>query len=326
MADASVGDGTGGGPTGVAAGHGSPGGRDTVAERVYSKIAEYTAATVIGVSRSDATVDVAQYRDGIALRVRTPLPVPALDDTVAIGAGRARSGPGRRDPEHPARSDQQAVGQGRGACGCHRDRRGHRPTEKSEMTDSALQRVVRRETHSPRTVAMIIAVVIVILALLYLALEVVLSLLGQPALLVSPGAMMQWLVDLPVAQPAALIIAGGIVLALIGLVLVVLALAPGHLAKHRMQDGERAVVVDNGVIAAAVAQHVSEETGLAREDITVGVSHRTVDVTLRPAPGIPLEEAEVKSAVIAELDAYQLTPAVKPRVRIVRAKESEDDR
>ena len=51
------------------------------------------------------------------------------------------------------------------------------------MSTPAFRRIVRRETHSPRTVAMIIAVVILILALVYIGVEIVLHLLAQPALL-----------------------------------------------------------------------------------------------------------------------------------------------
>ena len=47
------------------------------------------------------------------------------------------------------------------------------------MTTPAFHRIVRRETHSPRTVAMIIAVVILILALVYVGVEIVLDLLSQ---------------------------------------------------------------------------------------------------------------------------------------------------
>ena len=56
------------------------------------------------------------------------------------------------------------------------------------MSTPALRRVIRRETHSPRTVAMFVAVVLLILALAYVALEIVLSLAAQPALLVGPAA------------------------------------------------------------------------------------------------------------------------------------------
>ncbi|WP_417540360.1 DUF6286 domain-containing protein [Microbacterium maritypicum] len=193
------------------------------------------------------------------------------------------------------------------------------------MSTPVLRRVIRRETHSPRTVAMFVAVVLLILALAYIGLEIVLSLAAQPALLIGPAAAGGWLVGLPTAQPAGLVIAGSVVLALIGVIFIVLAITPGRLSKHVLDGGGRAVVVDNGVIASALAQHLAEETGLARDSITVGVGHRTVDVTVRPGIGIPLDKADVASAAEAELQTYRLAHRVRTRVRIERPAEKEDE-
>lgn len=192
------------------------------------------------------------------------------------------------------------------------------------MSSPALRRVVRRETHSPRTVAMFVAVILLILALAYIGLEIVLSLAAQPALLLGPASAAGWLVGLP-TFPAGLVIAGGVVLALIGAVFIVLAVTPGRLSKHTLEAGDRAVVVDNGVIASALAQHLSDETGIARDDITVGVGHRSVDVTVRPGAGIPLEKSDVQSAAEAELASYRLTRSIRTRVRIERPTEKDDE-
>jgi hypothetical protein len=191
------------------------------------------------------------------------------------------------------------------------------------MSTPAFRRIVRRETHSPRTVAMIIAVVILILALVYIGVETVLHLLAQPALLVGPAAAFAWIIGLPTAQPTWAVVAGGIVLAVIGLVFVFLALAPGRLPKHQMTWADRAVVVDNGVIASSLAQLISDETGIARDNISVGVSHRKVDVTVTPGPGVPLDAERVRELAETEIATYQLTPPVKTRVRTLRRQESE---
>ncbi|MFB4349115.1 DUF6286 domain-containing protein [Microbacterium sp. CR_7] len=193
------------------------------------------------------------------------------------------------------------------------------------MTSPALRRVVRRETHSPRTVAMFVAVILLILALAYIGLEIVLSLLAQPALLLGPAAAAGWLVGLPTAQPAGIVIAGSVVLAIIGLIFIWLAVTPGRLSRHTIDAGDRAVVVDNGVIASALAQHLAEETGLARGDVTVGVGHRSVDVTLRPGVGIPVDKAAVQSAAEAEIETYRLTRSVRTRVRIERPTQEDDE-
>ncbi|MCI1018981.1 hypothetical protein HWD99_10120 [Microbacterium sp. C5A9] len=75
---------TGGGPAGVATGQATVPGRVDVKERVYRTVTEQASATLIGVPRGDVKVDVAEHPGGIAVRIATPLPVPDLDDTVAI--------------------------------------------------------------------------------------------------------------------------------------------------------------------------------------------------------------------------------------------------
>ncbi|KAA9106504.1 DUF6286 domain-containing protein [Microbacterium rhizomatis] len=194
------------------------------------------------------------------------------------------------------------------------------------MSTPAYRRIVRRETHSPRTVATIVVAVLLILALLYAGVEIVLGLLAQPPLLVSPGDAAAWIVGLAGAQPAGAVIGGGVVVAVLGLVLLVLGVAPGRLPKHEMAVDGRAVVVDNGVVASSLAQRISEETGILRDDITVGVSHRSVDVTVRSGFGDPYEVAPIAAVVDAELERYALVPAVTPRVRVTSPPERRESR
>lgn len=186
------------------------------------------------------------------------------------------------------------------------------------MTDAVLRTVVRRETHSPRTVAMIVVAVLLLLVLAYAAVEIILNLIGQPALLVAPGEALNAVVAAPTALLPVAFIVGGIVLALVGVLVLVLALKPGRLSRHEMAWGERAVVVDNGVVASAVAQHLSNESGIARDDIVVGVAHRSVDVTVRPPVGIPVDEAELRRLVEEEVTSYKLSPAVRTHLRVQR--------
>lgn len=186
------------------------------------------------------------------------------------------------------------------------------------MTDTVLRTVVRRETHSPRTVAMLVVVVLLLLALAYAAVEIILNLTGAQPLLVSPGEALNAVVAAPTALMPVAFIVGGIVLAILGLIVLVLALKPGRLSRHEMEWGERAVVVDNGVVASALAQHLSNESGIARDDIVVGVAHRAVDVTVRPPVGIPVDEAQLRRIVDEEVAAYKLTPGVRTHLRVER--------
>jgi len=78
----------GGGPTRVAAEPPpSHPGRIDIAEGVLVKVAREVSADTVGVDRGQVSVDVAESHGGIAVRISTPLPIPALDDTIAIQAG-----------------------------------------------------------------------------------------------------------------------------------------------------------------------------------------------------------------------------------------------
>lgn len=192
------------------------------------------------------------------------------------------------------------------------------------MSNPVLTRALRRETHSPRSAATAIVAVIIMLVLAYLAVEIILDLAGQPALLVSPGALLAATADVSTFAPGA-VGAAGVVLALAGLVLVILALGPGRLAKHAMTLDDRAVSVDNGVIASSLAQRVSDELGMDRRRVEVGVGHRSVDVAVRPVLGVQIDSDEVRAIVDDELASYRLARTLSTRVRIERSSDREID-
>jgi hypothetical protein len=165
------------------------------------------------------------------------------------------------------------------------------------------------------------AVVLAVLALAYVGTEIVLSLFSQPGLLLSPAAAGTWLSGLPDQQPAWAIVTVSLLLALLGVVFIVLALTPGRLPKHQLTRTGRVVLVDNAVIAAALAQHVSDHTGIARDRVTVGVSGRVVDIVVTPDAGVPVSEETIRELIAAELDVYQLVRPVKTRVRTAQQRE-----
>lgn len=173
--------------------------------------------------------------------------------------------------------------------------------------DRTLARVQRRETHSPRSTAMVVAVVLMIALIAYLGVETVLVMAGAPALVAAPADLLR---GLSAASGTAMTAIGAAV-ALVGAILVVIAITPGRRAKHTMAavDGT-IVVVDNGVIATALAQHLSDALGIDRRRLTVGVGHRRVDVTVRPETGLGIDLDEVRALSEAELATYRLSPSV----------------
>lgn len=184
------------------------------------------------------------------------------------------------------------------------------------MANTVLNRVVRRETHSPRTVVTVIVLVLVIAAAVYAGVEIVLRLIGSAPLLVSPGAALDWLIGVPALQPQGALVAGSVVVALVGIVLIWLALSPGRLPKHRIGDSRHAVVIDNDVIASAVAECVRRELDLPKNGVVVGVGHRTADVTVRPEFGREVDKARVRSVAQAEIAGYDLSPRLTVRARV----------
>ncbi len=193
------------------------------------------------------------------------------------------------------------------------------------MSNTVLQRVVRRETHSPRTVAAVLVLVTVSAAAVLAGIEIVRDLAGRDPMLLSPGAGLQWLADLPQAQPAGAVIAGGAIAVAVGLILIWLALAPGRRPKQAMAGCSTAVVCDNGVIASSIAEQVRRTFDLARGAVVVGVGSRSIDVTARPEPGQSIEKARLRRTAEEELARYDLSRTLTVHVRIAKPIDEEGD-
>ena len=182
-------------------------------------------------------------------------------------------------------------------------------------TSSTYARITRRETHSPRSLLAIVLAVILIVVFAWVGTEVVLALLALPALLVAPKDMFTSVLGL-VDAPAGIVVAAGIVAAVLGIILIIVALAPGRRARHVLETDRAAIVVDNEVIASALARHAAYAGNVDPDNTSVSVSHRRATVYLTPASGTPVNRDEVSEAVTRQLDSYGLTPGVRATVRI----------
>lgn len=181
-------------------------------------------------------------------------------------------------------------------------------------------RILRRETHSPRSVLAVTLAVIAILVLAWVGTEIVLALAGQPALLIAPLELFTAALSL-VYAPVWIVATAGILCAVIGLILVIIALSPGRLHRHVIDTERAATVVDDNVIASALARHASNAGNVDPDNATVSVSHRRADVRLVPTAGVPVNPGQVAQAVTEQLDSYGLRPPVSARVRVAeRAK------
>ncbi|MEA9986143.1 MULTISPECIES: hypothetical protein [Subtercola] len=177
------------------------------------------------------------------------------------------------------------------------------------------RRLLRRETHSPKSGLAIVLAVIAILMLVYVGTECVLRLLGQPALLVAPARLAQAVIDAP-TYPAGALIAGGIVAAVIGVALVIGAFGGGRRARHTLPGSRAATVVDNEVIASALARHAAKAAHASADNTMVSVSHRTAVVRLTPTSGRPVDRDAVVRAVDEQLASYEVKPGIRSRVII----------
>jgi hypothetical protein len=188
------------------------------------------------------------------------------------------------------------------------------------MTDSTAlrRRIVRRETHSPRSALAIGTAILLALVCAYAVAEFLLHFLGQPPLVVAPADMLTALVGLPAAVAVPLLVLAGSVLALIGLILIVAALAPGRLARHVLDTERAATVVDNEVIASALARTAARVANISPDSVRATVSHTKAEVRVTPSTGLPIDPHAVSEAIDDQLAASPLRPRLRARVVIER--------
>lgn len=177
-----------------------------------------------------------------------------------------------------------------------------------------IRRTSRRETHSARAVLSIVTAAVLLIAVLWLALELVLSVTGNAALLISPAELLRRLASLGTATVPGALIAAGVVLALIGLAYVLAAILPGIKARHVIENPRAAVVVEREVLASALARTARTAAHLAPEQVTASVGHRDVQVRVHPTSGKPVDQLAVQEAVDREVSGYSLARALKVTV------------
>lgn len=184
----------------------------------------------------------------------------------------------------------------------------------TEPPNDFMDRIVRRETHSSRAVLAGIAALVISLLAIYALLEAILRAVGQPPWLADPLSAAYALADLPAGISPLLLGVLGVVLLMVGLIFFLNGVLPGRRARHTLPGGRAAVVVDDEVIASALARRARLAAGVIPEQVMVVVSRREIVVNVRPTSGIRVDEAAVRAAVEREIRAMALTP--EPAVRV----------
>ena len=174
-------------------------------------------------------------------------------------------------------------------------------------------RISRRETHSPRSAAAIAVAVAVILLCSWLGTEIVLLLIGQPALLATPGDLATGVASASTA-PVPLLAGLAVCCALLGLVLLIVAVAPGRRARHLIVSERMVTVVDDEVIASALAGRAARVGGVDPDNTRVSISRRLATVHLVPTSGQTVHHDTVLGAVRDQLDGLNLRPPLQSRV------------
>ncbi|WP_217133319.1 DNA/RNA endonuclease G [Leucobacter chinensis] len=191
------------------------------------------------------------------------------------------------------------------------------------MSEGVLARVVRRETHSPRTVLTVVLLVVIMVAVAYGATELVLHIAGAAPLVMAPHEALAAIAGVPDLEgsEASVTVAIGVIAALVGLILLWLSFSSARRPRHESQISRYSVVVDNGVIASAVAENLRRELDLPKSSVVVGIGHRTADITIRPQPGQVVDRERASVIAQIELASYELRPPVKVRTRVVKTDE-----
>lgn len=178
-------------------------------------------------------------------------------------------------------------------------------------------RISRRELHSPRSAAAIAVAVVIMLLCGWLGSEIVLLLLSRPALLATPGDLATAVASASTA-PVPLLAGSAVGCALVGLVLLLVAMTPGRRARHVIRSERTVTIVDDEVIASALADRAARVGGIHPDNTRVSISRHLATVHLVPTSGRPVHRDTVLDAVHDQLDGLNLRPALQSRVVVAR--------
>jgi hypothetical protein len=169
--------------------------------------------------------------------------------------------------------------------------------------------------HSPRSTAAIATAVVVIAVFAYLVVEIALRLFGQPALLAPPSALASGMAD-AATYPSGLLLAGGLLIVVVGLALLVIAVSPGRRARHALASSRAVAIADNEVIASSIARHAARAARTSPDNVTVSVSSRTAQVHIVPASGVPVDTGMVGRVVEEHIGSLGLGTGIRCQVTV----------
>jgi hypothetical protein len=191
-----------------------------------------------------------------------------------------------------------------------------RATAEAPAAPHGLDRAVRRETSSSRANAVGLVALAVTALCAYLLLETTLQALGQREWLINPEDAARAVANLPEGTNRGLLGLLGAVVAMAGLAFVIVAARPGRRGRRELPGERIAVVVDDEVLASALARWARAAAVVRPEQVTVVVSVGEAVVNVRPTSGIPVRAEDVLAAVEDELGRLRPRPYPQLRVRV----------
>ncbi|MBV7363185.1 hypothetical protein KRX54_01885 [Actinomycetaceae bacterium TAE3-ERU4] len=177
----------------------------------------------------------------------------------------------------------------------------------------------RRATHSSRAISAIFVSLLVLAASVYLTTEVILHLLGRPALLLSPKEYATSLVNLPDLFIYPWLAVGGIVAALIGLILIIKAVFPGSLGRHRIRSERTAFILDDKALASGISASLRQVAGLGPGQVSTSVDRHNVIASVTPHAGRDLDRDLLERTLREEVSKLSLTPSLKTKLVVINS-------
>ena len=163
-----------------------------------------------------------------------------------------------------------------------------------DLHPRAARRLSRRMRFRSRSVAVSIALGLVALATAYLGTEAILAALSLPPLLLAPADLLA-----AVAAGTPGNIAAATALGILGVLCLVLVLAPGARARRDLNDERAIFVIDDDVMASGISRAAALSVGVPREQVTTTVSRRRAVASVAPRRGLTVRTALEDRGVLA---------------------------
>jgi hypothetical protein len=167
-------------------------------------------------------------------------------------------------------------------------------------SSSVERRLRRRSVHRSRSTAVSVALVALVLIAAWIGTESVLRAVGAAPLIADPQSAVDAALE-PDAAFVTLVEVVAAVLVVAGVVLVVLALAPGRQHRSVVPHERGAVVIDSAIIASTARNAAGSAAGVPDAHTTASARGDRTEVRIVPMSGIAVDAAAVEHAVAERL-------------------------